>query len=173
MQPSEENNRWYLLYTSPRAEKKVYKQLITNQFVAFLPLQKKIVQYSDRKKVVDIPLFSSYIFVYTHLGYYYQLLNMQGIVKFVNFQGIPVELKQKQIDLIKLMIANYDEIEAVEDVFESGEKVKIIAGPLQNHVGELVEYKSAKKVIIKLENIGFSLLVQLPNNIIRKLKNEN
>jgi transcription antitermination factor NusG len=67
------------------------------------------------------------------------------------------------------MIANYDDLEAVEEMFEKGESVKIIAGPLQNQIGELIEYKSAKKVLVKIENTGFSLLVSLPNNIIRKV----
>ena len=162
-------NKWYLLYTAPRAEKKVALELNKREFVTFLPLQKKIVQWSDRKKTIESPLFSSYIFIYTSLSYYYELLNIPGIVKFVNFQGQPVELKESQIDLIKLMVASYSDIEAVNEVFEKGESVKIIAGPLQNQIGELIEYKSNKKVMVKIENTGFSLIVQLPNNILRKV----
>jgi transcription antitermination factor NusG len=162
-------NKWYLLYTAPRAEKKVNIELNKRNFVTFLPIQKKIVQWSDRKKTIESPLFSSYIFIFTSLSYYYELLNIPGIVKFVNFQGQPVELKDSQIELIKLMVANYSEIEAVNEIFEKGEAVKIIAGPLQNQIGELIEYKSSKKVMVKIENTGFSLIIQLPNNILRKV----
>ncbi|MEI7979886.1 MAG: UpxY family transcription antiterminator [Bacteroidota bacterium] len=162
-------NKWYLLYTAPRAEKKVNIELNKRNFVTFLPIQKKIVQWSDRKKTIESPLFSSYLFIHTSLSYYYELLNIPGIVKFVNFQGQPVELKDSQIELIKLMVANYSEIEAVNEIFEKGEAVKIIAGPLQNQIGELIEYKSSKKVMVKIENTGFSLIIQLPNNILRKV----
>lgn len=162
-------NKWYLLYTAPRAEKKVNIELNHREFITFLPLQKKIVQWSDRKKTVESPLFSSYLFIYTSLSYYYELLNIPGIVKFVNFQGQPVTLEEGQIELIKLMVANYSEIEAVTEQFEKGEAVRIIAGPLQNQIGELIEYKSTKKVMVKIENTGFSLIVQLPNNILRKV----
>jgi transcription antitermination factor NusG len=162
-------NKWYLLYTAPRAEKKVNLELIRRDFITFLPLQKKIVQWSDRKKMVETPLFSSYIFICTSLSYYYELLNIAGIVKFVTFQGQPAELNENQINLIKLMVANYDDVEAVTETFEKGEQIKIIAGPLQNQIGELIEYKTSKKVLVKIENTGFSLIVQLPNNILRKI----
>ncbi|MBJ7429140.1 MAG: UpxY family transcription antiterminator [Bacteroidia bacterium] len=162
-------NKWYLLYTAPRAEKKVNLELAKRNFTTFLPLQKKLVQWSDRKKMVETPLFSSYIFVYTSLSFYYELLNIAGIVKFVTFQGQPAELSESQINLIKLMVANYEDVEAVTETFEKGEQVKIIAGPLQNQIGELIEHKSLKKVMVKIENTGFSLVVQLPKNIIRKV----
>jgi transcription antitermination factor NusG len=57
----------------------------------------------------------------------------------------------------------------VNETFEKGEAVKIIAGPLQNQIGELIEYKTSKKVMVKIENTGFSLIIQLPNNILRKV----
>ena len=66
--------KWYLLYTAPRAEKKVNAELIKREFTTFLPLQKKIVQWSDRKKTIDSPLFSSYIFIYTSMSFYYEIL---------------------------------------------------------------------------------------------------
>lgn len=161
-------DNWYLLYTAPRAEKKVNLELQKRGFTTFLPLQKKLVQWSDRKKMVETPLFSSYLFVLTNMSFYYELLNVHGIVKFIKFQGQPVILKQEQIDLIKLMVASYEDLEAVTDIFQKGESVKIIAGPLQNHIGELIEYKSEKKVVVKIENTGFSLVVQLPKNVLRK-----
>jgi transcription antitermination factor NusG len=161
--------KWYLLYTAPRAEKKVNAALIKREFTTFLPLQRKIVQWSDRKKTIDSPLFSSYIFIYTSMSFYYEILNTLGVVKFVNFQGQPVVLRDSQIELIKLMVANYEDIEGVTETFEKGESVKIIAGPLQDQIGELIEYKSTKKVVVKIENTGFSLVVQLPSNILRKI----
>lgn len=161
--------KWYLLYTAPRAEKKVNLELTKRDFTTFLPLQKKIVQWSDRKKTIESPLFSSYIFIYTSMSFYYEILNLHGVVKFVNFQGQPVVLRDEQIELIKLMVANYEDIEGITESFEKGENVKIIAGPLQDQIGELIEYKSTKKVVVRIENTGFSLVVQLPINILRKI----
>ena len=78
--------KWYALYTKPRAEKKVSSELDFRGFENFLPLQTTIKQWSDRKKKVEIPLFNSYIFVRIDLEkYYYKILEIPGIVKFVKF----------------------------------------------------------------------------------------
>jgi len=158
-----------LVYTAPRAEKKVYNELLKRQFSVFLPLQKTLRQWSDRKKWVETPLFNSYIFIHTSLSHYYTLLNIDGIVKFVAFEKVPVTVRQADIDLIKLMVANYSDIEVSDQKLESGTKIKIMAGPLIGQTGELVEYKTKKAVVINIQNIGYSLLVQLPDNIIRPL----
>lgn len=167
---NDKSKQWYLLYTTPRAEKKVFIELTKHGFEVFLPLQKKLRIWSDRKKWVETPLFNSYIFVNTSLSYYYELLNINGIVKFVALEKVPVVVRQLDIELIQLMIANYEEIEATPKKLESGSKVQIIAGPLRGQIGELVEYKQKKSVMIDIQTIGYSLLVQLPDNIIRSFK---
>jgi transcriptional antiterminator RfaH len=60
-----EENKWYALYTRPRAEKQVYQRLTEAGVETFLPLQKTYRMWSDRKKLVEKPLLSSYIFVNT------------------------------------------------------------------------------------------------------------
>lgn len=166
---SDKGTHWYILYTAPRAEKKACNELIRHQYEVYLPLVKTLRYWSDRKKWVEMPLFNSYIFVYTSLANYYELLNVDGIVKFVTFEETPAVIKQSEIDLIKTMLTNYSDIEATTEKLEPGTKIKVIAGPMTGQQGELIEYKSKKTVMIELQTIGFSLLVQLPGNIIRPL----
>ena len=54
---------WYVLYTNPKAEKKVAEQLNKIGIETYCPLVTKIQQWSDRKKKIEVPLFSSYVFV--------------------------------------------------------------------------------------------------------------
>ena len=70
MVPTEEQKKakqvvpkWYAIYTNPRAEKLVHLRLEETGVEAFLPLQKTYRQWSDRKKLVEKPLLSSYVFV--------------------------------------------------------------------------------------------------------------
>ena len=55
--------KWHVIYTAPRAEKKVNERLESQGVETYLPLQKTLRQWSDRKKKVSIPLFNSYVFV--------------------------------------------------------------------------------------------------------------
>ena len=50
---------WYVLYTNPKAEKKVAEQLTKIGVINYCPLIKKVHQWSDRKKKIEIPLFTS------------------------------------------------------------------------------------------------------------------
>jgi len=58
--------KWYALYTRPRAEKLVFQRLIEEGIETFLPLQKTYRMWSDRKKLIEKPLLSSYVFVMTN-----------------------------------------------------------------------------------------------------------
>ena len=54
---------WYVLYTKPRNEKKVAQRLSEAGYTVYCPLQKVRRQWSDRTKVVEEPLFTSYLFI--------------------------------------------------------------------------------------------------------------
>ena len=54
---------WYAVYTRPRAEKKVADALTKKKIENFSPINKVIRQWSDRKKIVYEPLFTSYVFI--------------------------------------------------------------------------------------------------------------
>ena len=54
---------WYVLYTKSRNEKLVAERLKEIGIETYCPVLKKVKQWSDRKKVVEEPLFKSYVFV--------------------------------------------------------------------------------------------------------------
>ena len=64
---------WYLIYTKPHHEKKVYTRLLERNINAFLPLTKRLRSWNDRKKYIDEPLFPSYVFIYLN-----DMLRMQS-----------------------------------------------------------------------------------------------
>ncbi|WP_204268528.1 transcription termination/antitermination NusG family protein, partial [Escherichia coli] len=55
--------RWHALYTKPRWEKKIDTVLLRKGVESWCPLQKVERQWSDRKKIIEDPLFKSYVFV--------------------------------------------------------------------------------------------------------------
>lgn len=160
--------KWYALYTSPRAEKQVYSRLVQKNIPVYLPLQSKLQQWSDRKKWVEVPLINSYIFIQSDLADYYDILSTYGVLKFISFNGQPAEIRESDIDLIKASLANYKDIEvAYEGELEKGTQVEIMAGPFRGLNGSLVSYKGKKLIAVQVEQLGFSLVVNLPANIIK------
>jgi transcriptional antiterminator RfaH len=162
--------QWYALYTSPRAEKKVDRELSLRGFESYLPLQVTLKQWSDRKKKVEVPLFNSYIFVRTDLEKnFFTILSIPGIVKFVKIgQEIP-PLRDEQIDQIKLLLSNFTDIEITHERIGLREFVEIIAGPLAGIRGITIESQGNKTFALEVEQLGCILKVNLPRQYLKKI----
>ena len=162
--------KWYALYTNPRAEKKVAQELIFHGFENYLPLQTTFKQWSDRKKKVEIPLFNSYIFVRTELEKsYYKILEIHGIVKFVKFGKEINPIRDSQIEQIKLLLSNFDDIEVNSESIGLNETVEVVAGPLKGFHGLIIENQGNKTFAIEIEQLGCFMKINLPKQYLKKV----
>lgn len=161
--------QWYPVYTNPRAEKKAYEQLVRKSIEVYLPLKKTLKQWSDRKKWVQEPLISSYLFVYITVSEIPVVLATPGISRFIYFSGKVATIPEKHIEQIKRLLQTDSPFSIITKQFEKGEQVRVIAGPLQGLTGELIEYQSEKRILLRLGPVGESLLVQISPDIIDSL----
>jgi len=166
---SESKGRWYAVYTRPRAEKLVFKRLEESGIETFLPMQKTLRQWSDRKKVVEKPLLSSYIFVKVNPRHFPSVYKTLGVVKFVTFEGKPVSIPQYQIDNLRLLVNSDTEIEVNSEKYEPGDLVEVVSGSLIGLKGELVGKGSGKRFIIRIEELGKNITVKIPKTFLRKI----
>ncbi len=155
-------NLWYAVYTKPRNEKKIVKLLSEKEINAYIPLLKRLKKWSDRRKWVEDPLLKSYVFVNIDKRQYYDVLNTDGVVKYVTFGGKAVPIPEKQIDVLRRLVATEADIEVAPGKFKPGDRVEIRTGTLFGLSGELVEFKGKKLVLMRIEHIGQSLLVNIP-----------
>ena len=161
--------KWYALYTRPRAEKLVYQRLVEEGVETFLPLQKTYRMWSDRKKLVERPLLSSYIFVKTKKKYFPKVYRTNGVVKFVSFEGQPVSIPQNQIDNLRLLINSDAEIEVTFDKFAQGDNVEVINGSLIGLTGELIRIGSKNRVVVRIDRLDQNLILKIPMAFLKKL----
>lgn len=155
--------KWYALYTNPRAEKKVAGLLSAKGFENYLPLQTTIKQWSDRKKKVEEPLFKSYIFIKTDMERsLYDVLSIPGIVKFVKIGNEISPIRESIINAIKLSLLHFSEVELIPVAYALNTHVKVIAGPLIGLEGSVTETASGQYFTINIEQLGTSMLVKIP-----------
>lgn len=166
----QENEKWYAVYTRPRAEKQVSARLEESGIEVFLPLQKTIRKWSDRKKVVEKPILSSYVFVKVRTRQFPSVYRTSGIVKFVTFEGNPVPIPQCQIDNLRLLVNSDAEIEVTGDKFKPGDMVEVVSGSLAGLKGELTGRGSRKRMIIRIDEIGKNIIVKIPVTFIKKIQ---
>jgi transcription antitermination factor NusG len=163
------DDKWYALYTRPRAEKLVYERLVEAGIETFLPLQKVYRTWSDRKKLIEKPLLSSYIFVNTNSKCFPVVYKTTGVVKFVSFEGQPVSIPRNQIDNLRLLINSDAEIEVSCEKFAPGDNVEVVSGSLIGLTGELIKIGSKNRVVVRIDRLDQNLILKIPKAFLRKV----
>ncbi|MDN3686540.1 UpxY family transcription antiterminator [Cyclobacterium jeungdonense] len=165
-----EKLHWYVMYTAPRAEKKVAQRLKEKDFRVYLPIIEEIRQWSDRKKKVQKPLFNGYLFVHTSKERLWESLQVSGAVKFINFSGEHAVVQQNEIDAIQRVIETGVAVEVDTGNIEQGEKVHILGGPLQGLTGECIQKSNQDYFIIRIPSINQSMLVKVPRKFLEVIR---
>lgn len=162
--------KWYPIYTRSRFEKKTQLELEKKQITTYLPLKKVLKQWSDRKKIVEEPLLKSYLFIYISVKEYNEVLLTHGFSRFIYFSGKIAAIPEKQIQDLRLLLANSTDLELIEYNISPGEKVLIKAGPFKGITAELVSLKNKKSLILRLAQLGYSINIHTSMAFIEPLK---
>ena len=158
---NENQPRWYALYTRSRAEKKVYTQLKEIGINAYLPLKREQRQWSDRKKWVEVPVISSYIFVRITPTQYRDVFKAKGVVAYVAHKGQAVPIPDHEMEAMQRTVDNQFSFSVEADSLLKGEKVTITCGPLKGIQGEVADIKGTKKLYLRISHIGYMLVLNM------------
>ena len=154
--------RWYAIHTRARHESKVTGLLLEKGVTAFLPLIPEVHQWSDRRKVIPMPLFSCYAFVQLSSFFKTRLcvLKTPGVIGFVGIHGIGIPIPDKQIEDIKTLLAHEDAC-APYPFLKVGRRVRIRGGSLAGVEGILVGKNSDRSLVVSIEMIQRSMAVRI------------
>lgn len=150
---------WYPIITKTRKERRALEQLSNSGFNVYLPLIKTTRLWSDRKKIVEIPLISSHIFVRTNYKSLYNIISHDAVSRYISFNGKPAIVRDEEIEIIKKTLKSGSEVEVYEGAITEGTKVRMISGPFVNYEGKVIDFKGKNKLIIEIESLNKSLLI--------------
>lgn len=162
--------KWYVMYTTSRAEKKVAERLVESGVEVFLPMVEVLRQWSDRKKKVQKALFNGYVFVKTDRNNLWNCLQIPGAVKFVNFSGVPATIRDEDVEMIQRLVATGVSIETDGSEISPGEKVKVIGGSLEDMMGECIEKGNKDYFLIRIPGIYQNILVSIPRKFLQVIE---
>ncbi len=154
------NQRWYAIYTRPRWEKKVHQLLQQKNVESYCPLNRVRKRWSDRIKIVHEPLFKSYVFVNIKDAERSLVRLTPGVMNFVYWNGKPAVIRDKEIQIIKKFLGEYDEVEVEKINFKKDERVQIDAGPFMGQEGKIIELRS-KTVKVIIDSLGYALVATI------------
>lgn len=164
-----EEKHWFVFYTKSRHEKKVHDLLVRRGYEVFLPLQKVMRQWSDRKKKVVVPLFNSYIFVSIHAHQIQDVLQEPGVAWNIRYNGKPAILHKKEYDLINRFLETGLLLESVPIDFEKGDRVVVMSGALKGIEGAVLRHASGNKFGVMLEALGQTILADIDPGLLKKI----
>lgn len=166
----EPEKKWYALYTKPRWEKKIDGVLVRKGVECWCPLQKIERQWSDRKKIVEEPLFKSYIFVRIDTTERTKVLMTDGILNFVHYLGKPAVIKDDEVDTIKRYLAEKDASIYIlsQEGFKEETRIKVNHGVFMGNEGTVLR-GGKKKIYVKLESLGQVMVVEFPAEYLSRI----
>ena len=152
--------KWLAIYTRPRWEKKVNQLLTEKGLESYCPLNKVRRKWSDRYKVVEEPLFKSYVFVKVSDEDRSNVRMTTGAINFVYWDGKPAVVKEKEITAIRRFLDEYENVEARPMKLKVHQRVRVTNGTLMDHEGSVVElqHKTAK---VAIDSLGYILVATI------------
>jgi transcription termination/antitermination protein NusG len=154
--------QWYAVHTRSQHEKKVARQLTDKGVTNFLPIQSLTRRWSDRNKVVEMPLFPGYVFVRISLSAESRLpvLQASGVAGFVGVRGWGTPIPDKQIEDLQQLLSRKVPFECYPFLRE-GRRVRVRGGCLDGIEAILVQRISDRDLVLSVEPIQRSLVIRL------------
>ncbi|BBN80534.1 transcription antitermination protein NusG [Pseudoalteromonas sp. A25] len=166
--------QWFVVYTKANCEKKFADQVnkLQSNCEAFLPVIQQSKQWSDRVKVIDTPLFKSYVFVFIDGNEFQQLKRFSGFVSYVKFNNLPAIINQNEIEKIKQFVLNGNIVDVLANRLVKGMHIEITSGSLKGYRGKLVERRNKKFVAVEVEGLEQSMLLTLPVELLKPVQED-
>jgi transcription termination/antitermination protein NusG len=160
--PQLETESWYGLQTRPRHEKIVAHRLKERGVTAFLPLVSEEHRWSDRKKTVQVPLFSCYVFAKfaPNRSERLRVLRVDGVFGLVGDRGEGTPIPDEQIAAVQSLVETQLPW-STHPFLKIGQRVRIRSGVLDGLEGILVSRNGDRSLVISVEAIQRSLAVRV------------
>ena len=153
-------SHWYALHTTARHEKRVADRLEERKICTFAPVVPQRRQWSDRRAVVDVPLFSCYVFVRTAptSAERFTILGTPGVLGFVGSARMGTPIPADQICGIQVAVRE-KLLLTVHPYTSAGKRVRIRGGALDGVEGILIGPSGDSSLLISVELLQRSVAV--------------
>jgi len=162
------SKQWIVLYTKPRFEKKAHLGLCDLSIETYLPLQRVVKLWSDRKKRVEEPLFPGYVFVKVNERERLCALEAPGIVSCVSFNKRVAIVREVEIEGIRRLLGEGCPVEVLPRVL-AGTRVKVIGGPLAGIEGVVTEVRGSSRFAVVVEVLRRSVVAEVPYECVDRI----
>jgi transcription antitermination factor NusG len=151
---------WFAIQTRSRHEKAVARQLAIRGCDCFLPMYQARRRWSDRVKVVELPLFEGYLFCRLHLTRAFHVLSTPGVVRIVGTESSPTSIPDSEIIALQRIVESRLLAEPFTGIRE-GQMVRIEYGSLAGVEGVVQAFRGRWRIIVSVTLLRRSVGVEL------------
>ncbi len=167
---------WIAVYTRPRSEKKASSELSKLGLDIYLPIQKQLSAWSDRKKMVDVPVIPMILFAKIKIEYLIKIKTHPLIINCIsdsNKTG-PAHIPSDQIEALKYILGQSEiPVSFEQGIFKSNDKVKILRGSLKGLIGQVKAVKEdMTEVWMSIDLLGGAVM-RIKSSELEHLKGES
>ena len=148
-------------YQHVHVTKKVALLLAEKGIETYLPVIKTVRHWSDRKKIVDIPLITCYVFVRIDYDDHLEVLKTAGVVRFLMFQNQPAYVQDKEIENLRILTENSENVKVQDIDLQIGDYIEIDSGPFSGFQGEIIRKKSNQILVVRLDFMSTMICVEI------------
>jgi transcriptional antiterminator RfaH len=164
-----EEKRWFVVYTKSRTEKNVSERMVLAGLEVYLPLQKVMKQWSDRKKKVEVPLIPSILFVRIELNEIASVYSIVGVTGVLKYLGQAAFVKDQEIQNLRILLQEVFVDELTQVDIQAGDLVEVIGGPFKGMQALAIQLQNSMRLIIEIKNMGVGFSVNVPKNYVKPL----
>jgi transcription antitermination factor NusG len=151
---------WYAVRVKPKFERVVHQNLAAKGYPSFLPLYKERRRWSDRVKLVELPLFPGYTFCSLDVRQRLPVLQTPGVLYFVSFDGEPTPVDPEEIRALQQAVASGAPL-APWPYLREGQRVAVARGPLRGLTGILLKIRDEFRLVISVTLLNRSVAVEI------------
>lgn len=152
--------QWYAVYTKPKWEKKVAELLRRRKIEAYCPLNKPATQFDHRKKIVEEPLFTSYVFVRITKEEVEAVRKTDGVVNFAYWLGQPAVIREEEIAAIQEFLAVHKNTKLEKTTVKPNAFAEIQKASQVNRQSRVLEAYN-KTIKVELPSLGYNLTAEV------------
>lgn len=161
---------WHALYVLTNSERKISDQLEILGFETCVPLQKQLRYWKDRKKLMDVVLFTNYVFIASDPFRLSEPLQVRNVFGYVKFGGKIANLTETEVSLIRTIGQAGNPVKIQGGQVQVGDEVRVVRGPLQNLCGVVVSYGGGNQLQLAIPSLQCFAQVTVSAGDIQRLR---
>ena len=156
----DENKKWFVVHTKARFEKRVTDVVTRKKIENYCPINKVLRPWSDRKKLVNEPLFPYFVFIKVTESELLSLKQIDGVINFVYWLGRPAIVRDSEIAAIKQFLDEYSSIRLEKIQVNMNEPEQIDDDLFIKYGNGVIALKN-KSIKVELPSLGYVMVAEL------------